>query len=108
MNHPLAGATRTGPLRLLVFMCSAAFLVALSTAASARVTRCDTAWVSCNMNSNKCSNDTRCMQRCDQKYSKCNAGSASLQFDQPVNKNGGNLRTRAGEERTIGLGFRHR
>ena len=36
MNYPIAGATRIGPLRLIVFMCSAAFLFALSSAASAR------------------------------------------------------------------------
>ncbi|UPK35003.1 hypothetical protein IVB18_44650 [Bradyrhizobium sp. 186] len=81
MNDSLAGG---GPLRLLFAACGAAFLIGLSGAASARVTRCDTAWVSCNNTAAKCSNDTRCMRRCDQKYIKCSGGSASLQFDQPI------------------------
>jgi hypothetical protein len=46
------------------------------------------------------------MQRCDQKYSKCN-GSASLQFDQPVNMNGGTPKTGTGEDDAIGHRFRH-
>jgi hypothetical protein len=81
MNDSLAGGSQ---LRLLFAACSAAFLIGLSGAASARVSRCDTAWVSCNNTAAKCSNDTRCMRRCDQKYIKCSGGSASLQFDQAV------------------------
>jgi hypothetical protein len=72
MNDSLAGA---GLLRML-------FVV--SGAASARVTRCDITWVSCNNTSAKCSSERRCMRRCDEKYIKCSGGSASLQLEQPT------------------------
>lgn len=82
MNDSLAGA---GPLRMFFVACSMVFLVGLSGAASARVTRCDITWVSCNNNAAKCSSDRRCMRRCDEKYIKCSGGAASLQLDQPIN-----------------------
>jgi hypothetical protein len=81
MNDSLAGA---GLLRMLFVACGVAFLLGLSSAASARVTRCDITWVSCNNTSAKCSSERRCMRRCDEKYIKCNGGSASLQLEQPI------------------------
>ncbi|MET4042881.1 hypothetical protein ABIC03_004593 [Bradyrhizobium sp. RT6a] len=81
MNDSLAGA---GLPRMFFAACSVAFLIGLSGAASARVTRCDITWVSCNNTSAKCSSERRCMRRCDEKYIKCSGGSASLQLDQPI------------------------
>ena len=81
MNDSLAGA---GLLRMLFVACSVAFLLGVSGAASARVTRCDVTWVSCNNTAAKCSSERRCMRRCDEKYIKCSGGSASLQLEQPI------------------------
>lgn len=81
MNDSLAGA---GLLRMLFVACSVAFVLGLSGVASARVTRCDITWVSCNNTSAKCSSERRCMRRCDEKYIKCSGGSAALQLEQPI------------------------
>lgn len=70
--------------RKLFAACSVLFLLGVSGAASARVTRCDVTWVSCNNTAAKCSSERRCMRRCDEKYIKCSGGAASLQLDQPI------------------------
>lgn len=64
--------TTTYVRRLTAFTCCAIVLFAWSTApASARASMCDRKWLSCN--SSKCTG-TKCMQKCDQQYSRCRSG----------------------------------
>ena len=68
----IAKALNTRSRALIFFTCSAALLFTSYTApASARASMCDRKWVSCN--NSRCTG-TKCMQKCDQQYSKCRSG----------------------------------
>ena len=72
MNIALTKAPNAGSRGLILLACSAVLLFTSYTGpASARASMCDRKWVNCN--SSKCTG-TKCMQKCDQQYSKCRSG----------------------------------
>ena len=57
---------------LITLTCGALLLLTFCTApVFARASMCDRKWVSCN--NSRCTG-TKCMQKCDQQYSKCRSG----------------------------------
>jgi hypothetical protein len=72
MNFASTKAFNIGSRGLIAFTFSAVLLFTWYTApVSARASMCDRKWVSCN--NSRCTG-TKCMQKCDQQYSKCRSG----------------------------------